>query len=157
MPRHQITPLIDRLMAKVSMEPNSGCWLWLGADNGNGYGVIGLGRDSDGIALAHRVAYELFRGPIPDGFEPDHTCRVRCCINPWHLEIVTHAENVRRGLAGKYQCERTHCPSGHPYSPENTTLYRGRRRCKTCDRLSSSRAYHHKKALSAASQPAPSA
>lgn len=126
------TPLIDRLLAFVMPEPNSGCWLWEGCVNDQGYAHIRAGRK---MLAAHRVTYEHFRGQIPVGLVIDHLCRVRCCVNPAHLEPVTVAENIRRGLAGRHFAERTHCPKGHPYSGENLVLRpNGYRRCKACER-----------------------
>ena len=81
--------------ARVHYEPNSGCWLWAGADNGEGYGKF-RGK------YAHRLSYERHKGPIPDGLHLDHLCRMPCCINPDHLEPVTNAENARRGMAGHH-------------------------------------------------------
>lgn len=82
----------QRFMAKISPEPNTGCWLWLGGLCNNGYG-----RAFDGvrIRLAHRLAWELLVGPPPPEF--DHRCNVRCCVNPAHLDPVSHKINcVRR-------------------------------------------------------------
>lgn len=80
------------------VEKRDGCWPWQGAVAPNGYGLVNClnhsGRRS--TAGAHRVAYELERGPIPDGLELDHLCRNSVCVNPAHLEPVTHQENVRR-------------------------------------------------------------
>jgi hypothetical protein len=73
------------------------CWPWRGATNQRGYGNFML---TDGAtAKSHRVTYELLVGPIPEGLELDHTCRNTGCVNPAHLEPVTHAENIRRGYA----------------------------------------------------------
>ena len=70
------------------------CWLWTAATNRAGYGLLGIpGRST----LAHRIAYEEYVGPVPDGLELDHLCRVRRCVKPAHLEPVTRSENVRRG------------------------------------------------------------
>ena len=82
-------------------EPNTGCWIWTGATLNEGYGKIGVGRRGEGHRLAHRIMYELLRGPIPDGKELDHLCRFPRCINPWHLEPVTRSENQLRGYAAR--------------------------------------------------------
>lgn len=114
------------------IEPSrSGCWLWTGAPTDWGYGKIQF----DYVAYtAHRLMYELVVGGIPLGYEVDHLCRVRLCVCPFHLEAVTKAENSRRaGLLGGLT---THCPRGHRYSAANVYLYRGRRYCRSCRRLS---------------------
>lgn len=135
MPR-KFTPLPDRFWPKV--DATGPCWEWLAAKNRRGYGQIGLGSRSLGLGMAHRVAWELLVGPIPSGMELDHLCRNPSCVNPDHLEPVTHAENMRRAPYDAPQSKRmkTHCPLGHPYSGEN--LYRsprGRRECRTCRKL----------------------
>jgi HNH endonuclease len=81
-----------RFWELVSPEPTSGCWLWTGK-TWNGYGKFIVGGRT---MAAHRYAYELFSGPIPDGLELDHVCRVRSCVNPAHLEACTHRENTNR-------------------------------------------------------------
>lgn len=87
---------------------------------------------------AHRIAYQLLVGPIPEGMQLDHLCRNRRCVNPDHLEPVTHAENVRRGLSGAYLRARTHCPKGHPYDQANTYVSNsGSRNCRACHSASS--------------------
>lgn len=97
-PPQQYGPKGDYLEAfrsHIHVEPNSGCWLWLGADNGCGYGKF-RGR------YAHRISFELAKGNIPARMHLDHKCRVRCCVNPDHLEPVTNAENARRGIVGHH-------------------------------------------------------
>lgn len=106
-------PVHDRFMEKVSPEPNSGCWLWTACANELGYGFFTWKGYSE---RAHRVAYELFVGPIPEGTELDHLCRLPSCVNPQHLEAVTHRVNMLRGygVSGR-NARKTHCPKGHPY------------------------------------------
>lgn len=118
--------------------PDSGpCWLWMGSHNSNGYGNITIGSRTDStrkVVNAHRFAYEVLIGPIPDGLEPDHLCRNPGCVNPRHIEPVTHHENILRGNDGKYNSDKTHCPKGHPYDENNTSIYHGHRSCKACKR-----------------------
>ena len=83
----------SRFMAKVDTTAPGGCWLWTAHRNADGYGVFRFDGQMGG---AHRFAYRLLVGPVPEGMELDHLCRVRHCVNPDHLEVVTHAENVRR-------------------------------------------------------------
>jgi hypothetical protein len=112
------------------------CWLWEGCKDRLGYGEVCY---RGGNRKAHRRSYELLVGPVPDGLELDHLCRNPSCVNPAHLEPVTHAENVRRGISGSVngarQAAKTHCKRGHPYSAENTRTHRGMRQCRTCKRL----------------------
>ena len=130
--------LPSRFWGKVVPEPNSGCWLWVGATSKGGYGACSLA----GIQrYTHRLAYESLVGPIPGALQIDHLCRTRCCCNPVHLEPVTVRENAVRGVSGKVNAARqraiTHCPHGHPYDDTNTSfrVQRNRaRRCKTCAR-----------------------
>ncbi len=121
----------DRFDEKVEIDSATGCWLWTAAMKPNGYGCFGLGAQQ----YAHRVSYERHKGPIPEGLEIDHLCRVRNCVNPDHLEAVTHRENVRRGTVGLYNLRKIHCPQGHEYNPENTRVTRKNlRNCRVCDR-----------------------
>jgi hypothetical protein len=87
-------PFSERMDDLTIPEPNSGCLLWLGALNDSGYGRIKHRRR---FRRAHIVAWEQTNGPVPSGLVLDHKCRVRCCVNPIHLEPVTQAENLRRG------------------------------------------------------------
>ena len=87
--------LWDRFHDKVMPEPNTGCWLWIGAVKEYGYGVIGLGRREQGVAKAHRVSWELHRGPIPEGANVLHHCDQPSCVNPNHLFCGTLSDNMK--------------------------------------------------------------
>jgi hypothetical protein len=110
------------------------CWEWRGKRAKNGYGVFTMGHRATG---AHRFAWELVNGSIPDGLEIDHAkCQNRACLNPAHLEVVTHAENMRRARGWKHPNPKTHCKHGHEFTPENTRINaNGSRACRTCHRL----------------------
>ncbi len=98
------------------VDEETGCWLWQGSLYRNGYGQL----NRDGQRLAHRWYYLTYKGPIPDGMQLDHLCRVRNCVNPDHLEPVTHTENLLRSpLVGKCRREPTHCNHGHAYEGKN--------------------------------------
>jgi hypothetical protein len=91
-------------------------------------------RDGKRNQFAHRLAYELFVGPIPEGQTIDHLCRNRPCVNPGHLEVVDMRTNLLRGSSPTAQnARKTHCKHGHEFTPENTALKQGRYRiCRTC-------------------------
>ena len=122
----------ERFWPKV--RKTNGCWLWVAALNDHGYGIF---RSSTGRNVrAHRWAYEALVGPIPDGMEIDHLCRMRSCVNPDHLEAVTHQQNTQRSLPGgrRWRRDLTHCPQGHAYDEGNTYWHRGKRSCRTCQK-----------------------
>ena len=135
----------DRFLAKIVAYPH-GCHIWQAYTDTDGYGRFKVnGR----MVNSHRFAYELFVGPIPAGLQIDHLCRVRNCVNVKHLEVVTQAENIRRGDAGKASGARErakmHCPAGHPYAGENLYVRPdGRRKCRACQR-DHDRAYYARK------------
>jgi hypothetical protein len=134
--------LDDRLVARWRSKTDTageGCWPWQGSTfKSSGYGQIHVrlraGKWSS--TVAHRVAYEIYRGPIPDGSVLDHLCRNRSCVNPAHLEAVDDRTNILRGTGfAARHARKTHCPASHPYSPENTYLdSRGLRHCRACFR-----------------------
>ena len=134
----------ERLMAKIDkhgpvpdIRPDLGpCWLWLAYLSPSGYGVIWR---NNRLVPAHRATYELLVGPHPAGLVPDHFCRVRHCVNPDHLEMVTNAVNVLRGVGACAQNKRkTHCVNGHEFTSENTIWRKGgHRACRACARIQS--------------------
>ena len=97
--RLQRKSLSDRFEEKYIPEPNTGCWLWTGGVTGgvSGPKLYGVMKIKGKRAMAHRVAYELYVGEIPEGLIIDHLCRQPCCVNPDHLEPVTPSENILRG------------------------------------------------------------
>lgn len=129
--------VLARFLAKT--RDSDTCWEWVGALDQDGYGIYTPGTGAR-ARRAHRLSYEHFVGGIPTGRTLDHLCRVRSCVNPEHLEPVTNAENIRRGLTGIHNAVKTHCANGHEYTPENTYIrtytHNGRthRICRTCVR-----------------------
>ena len=118
------------------------CWEWVGAHTVLGYGVV---RRDNKNKSAHRLSYEAFVGPIPLGLELDHLCRNTKCINPAHLEPVTHQVNVLRGVGTPaVHAAKTHCDRGHEFSEKNTkTGPKGDRVCIECSRIRG-RAWYYK-------------
>ena len=149
-------PAIERFMLRVQKSDN-GCWNWTAFKTPDGYGIFCLAKNKN--TSAHRFSYTHHIGEIPAGLEIDHICSVRSCVNPAHLEVVTHQENVQRGKQrGGYanngkelalaKRSKTHCPSGHPYAGENLVIdsSSGGRRCKICTN-EKSRRYQIRKLL----------
>jgi hypothetical protein len=130
MPRWTQT-IEERFWSKVIKSEK--CWKWLGAKDEFGYGKF---RSSDSrLTAAHRFSYEQLVRPIQCGLELDHLCRNPSCVNPDHLEPVTHRENCRRGISPAGICARkTHCCLGHPLAGINLKVCSstGRRRCREC-------------------------
>lgn len=127
---HRPTPE-QRFWLKV--DTSGDCWLWAGTLRPDGYGRFGVdGQDY----YAHRWAYQLLIGPIPEGLTLDHLCRVRHCVNPEHLEPVTNAENVRRGEGiTARQSRQDRCLRGHLYAQHGAVTKKGWRQCRACQRL----------------------
>lgn len=137
------------------VDASGDCWEWTGAKwNGYGKTAVHVANGKTKHWAAHRRAYELLVGPIPDGLQLDHLCRNRACVNPDHLEPVTGSVNVRRGstipITNARQRGKTHCPAGHPYDETNTGDNGGRswRRCLACH-AARERARHASKRRSA--------
>lgn len=117
--------IIDR-----SRTNQSGCWLWSLTKDRDGYGY---GCFQQRKRRAHRLSYEAFVGPVPEGLHLDHLCRERSCVNPAHLESVTCGENIRRGNVGSKQ--RTHCKRGHSFAENGYRAKSGQKLCRLCVRL----------------------
>lgn len=116
--------LEKRFIDKVN-KTNS-CWIWVGAIGRDGYGGFGIGGKRH---AAHRVSYELYTGEIPQGLEIDHLCSNKKCVNPSHLEAVTHGENIRRHIQrfGRFRERSIRCKRGHLFRQ-----YAKRQRCLIC-------------------------
>ena len=129
------TSTLARFWAKVDVGSPDECWEWTGAKTGKGYGNFTITPHSL-WACAHRVAYEVLVGPIPDGLFIDHLCRNRACVNPSHMEPVTNKVNILRGESPWAQRARmTHCANGHEFTPDNTRIRpNGTRSCRACTR-----------------------
>lgn len=135
----QPRPPIDRFNEKWIPEPYSGCWLWTGSTQKNGYGTLNVNRWP---TLAHRFSYEFHVGVIPPRITIDHLCNTPACVNPNHLRLATYQENILRsnGLSAR-RARQTHCIRGHALEGSNLRYQihaRGRsRHCRECDRINS--------------------
>jgi hypothetical protein len=138
--KYEMKSPFDRFMEKFKVNQKTGCWIWTGTHSGAGYATLFLykikGTNKSIRVYAHRLSYTIFVGDIPPDKEIDHLCRVRNCVNPTHLQLVSHRENMLLGeTIAAINASRTHCPKGHPYDAKNTHISkRGDRMCKTCSR-----------------------
>ena len=134
--------IINRFNSKVDTagptqsNMTTACHQWTAHTNRKGYGKFRVGTKK--VSLSHRVSYEIHRGPMPDGLCVLHSCDNPTCVNPDHLWLGTHQENVAdRDAKGRHVSangEKTHCKHGHEFTEENTYRYPdGSRECKTCN------------------------
>ena len=123
----------QRFWQKVEIREGSFCWHWTAAKLRSGYARFKRMGERR-LMQAHVWAHLKYIGPIPPGLEPDHLCRNRGCVNPWHLEPVTRRENLRRGVGViARNMAQTKCPRGHPYAGDNLIIPKeGGRVCRTC-------------------------
>jgi len=123
-----------RFYERVEMIPEAGCWIWLGSYSGSGYGAFSLTIGPyKSLTEAHRASYWMFKGPIPKGMHIDHLCKVKQCVNPYHLDCVTPRENIMRSCSpSAINVAKTHCIVGHPFSKENTYWHKNKRGCRIC-------------------------
>lgn len=125
---NQGVPPLVRFMKKVHKEPN-GCWRWIGAKYGNGYGQFWNGKRQ---SSAHHF---LLPEPIPAGKEACHKCDFKLCVNPDHIFVGTHSDNMKdsAGKGRHYNQKKTHCKSGHEFTKSNTYMAKsGQRTCRKC-------------------------
>lgn len=144
-----------RSFVQISADPRNDCWMWTGSLMWKGYGRFFV---NGGYIRAHKFAYMLSNGPVPEGMVLDHLCHnsdptcsggVAClhrrCVNAFHLEPTTKRGNVLRSplAPARINADKTHCPQGHPYSGENLAVRKsGIRECRACARAE----YHRAKA-----------
>ena len=141
----------ERFEKKFSKNDTTGCWIWTGcivqcAHHSKKWPYGHFSKDGRQMP-AHRASYELYKGAIGENLDIDHLCRNTLCVNPAHLEAVTHSENIRRGYALKPLV--THCKNGHEYIQENTYFKKRpggtiTRECRTCRKIQLDKHYARK-------------
>lgn len=138
--------LISYFNKKVGHFDDDECWYWLGSQSSDGYGMVAL-RAYKGLR-AHRLSYEIYKGPIPDDLLCCHTCDNILCVNPEHLFLGTTEDNgqdmSKKGRGRKRDLNKTHCKYGHELNEETSHITsQGYRVCRICRRDYERYAYHH--------------
>ncbi len=125
----EFTPdFLTKFWSRVKKSNN--CWEWTATLDGRGYGKCYWKHKQ---LSSHIISYQLMVGDVPEGLELDHLCRNKKCVNPDHLEAVTHRENMLRGFApSAIHARKTHCPQGHLYNGINLITYGTNRKCRIC-------------------------
>jgi hypothetical protein len=134
---YDLPTVMDRVMVSVTVDPDTGCWVWMKPLESNGYARMSVGHK---VQPVHRITYKERHGPdsIPDGYEIDHLCRNRACCNPDHLEAVEHWVNVMRSpiALARINAAKTHCYRGHELAGENLHINTlDQRICRACARI----------------------
>ncbi len=129
--KHLDPRLPARFWSKCTLDHHRGCWLWIGRMGRGGYARWTMGQQ---CWAGHKFAFLRLRGSYDETLELDHLCRVRHCVNPAHLEPVTHTENVRRGVSVIAEhMKKATCIRGHEFEVLPATSARaGRRLCRVC-------------------------
>lgn len=132
---------LNRFWAKVDTKTENECWEWTASKNNKGYGQFAINKIAKST---HRISYTIHKGEIPDTMSICHTCNNPPCVNPKHLYIGTDTQNMRQAADEKRLAsqKKTHCKSGHEFTPQNTALYKQKKRgdvltrvCRTCKKL----------------------
>ena len=146
----KIELLPQRILSRIEKIPESGCWIWMGALRTGGYAHVSWGGK---LVAVHRLLYEIEHGVIPAGLVSDHLCRVRSCVNPYHIELVSSRINILRGVGPAAKlAARSCCGHGHEFSEHNTYVVHEssranpRRKCRACDLARGKKYYRNKMA-----------
>jgi hypothetical protein len=127
--------MIERFFQKVHINIATGHWEWTGGKAGAGYALFFIRKTPKQTNIyAHRFSYLLHYGKVPKGLEINHRCDLRSCVSPFHIQAITHQQNMLLGntIAAR-NASRTHCPRGHPYDEKNTRYSKnGWRMCREC-------------------------
>lgn len=129
--------LTKELLLSRCKQLDDGCWLWLYCKTAAGYGQLSYKNKRQ---FTHRLAYELWRDPVPTGLTLDHLCRNRACMNPTHLEAVTQKTNCLREVSpAALNKDKQQCKRGHTLGANNIIFVKRGRQCKLCDRARNAR------------------